>query len=52
MLSKKSTVQFNGTEAQKQELLEMIAELKDETVGDAEIPGLMERLGIEVGGHP
>mgnify|MGYP000416397495 CR=1 FL=1 len=30
MLSKKSTVQFNGTEAQKQELLEMIAELKDE----------------------
>ena len=29
-----------------------IAELKDETVGDAEIPGLMERLGIEVGGHP
>lgn len=26
-----------------------IAELKDETVGDTEIPGLMERLGIEVG---
>ena len=33
-------------------ILEKIAELKDETVGDAEIPGLMERLGIEVGGHP
>ena len=30
MLSKKSTVQFNGTEEQKKELLEMIHELKDE----------------------
>ncbi|HIW83998.1 MAG TPA: NAD(P)H-dependent oxidoreductase subunit E [Candidatus Dorea gallistercoris] len=30
MLSKKSTVQFNGTEAQQQELLQMISELKDE----------------------
>ena len=30
MLSNKSTVQFNGTEAQEKELLEMIRELKDE----------------------
>lgn len=30
MLSKKSTVQFNGTEAQQQELLQIISELKDE----------------------
>ena len=30
MLSKKSTVQFNGTKEQEKELLEVIHELKDE----------------------
>ena len=29
---------------------EKIAELKDEVVGDVEIPGLMDRLGIKIKG--
>lgn len=36
MLSKKSTVQFNGTKEQEKELLEMIHELKEERRSDAD----------------